>query len=702
MAESIQKRLLRVRPPRVKITYDVETLGSSVATELAFLVAILADLSGAGEKDDVEARKFVEIDRDNFNEVLKKSAPRTPLTDIKLIQAVDDEFDDDQEGLRSILEDLKDKAKLPFESIDDFEPRKVIENVEQLGAIFRKREELRDLQTRIEVIPDVQSRLEKVLAQKIAPADPPPEGDTEGSEEFNKTNDLLTALESFNDEASIDSAHENAAIEEFAKGMRFTTDDDPAETVEKEKTYLARLLGRYARDILVRAVEKGTEAEGAKAEELANKGMFAYFDLRISHIDEILSKQLSLILHDARFQKLEATWRGMHYLVFRAETGEFLKLRVLNINKNELRTNLMKAVEFDQSFLFKHIYEAEYGTYGGSPYSLIVGDYEFDRSNPDITLLDKIAELAASAHAPFIAAAYANLFNLKTFEDLSKPRDLAKIFDGVELNRWRSFRDSEDSRYVSLTLPKVLLRLPYGGEKGEPVEAFDFKEAVDGASGDGFLWGNPAYVLADRITNAFSLYKWPAAIRGVEGGGLVEGLPSYTYKSGDGDDMMVCPTQVTITDRREKELNDLGFVAICHRKGSDKAAFFGGQTTNKPKKYLNDKATANAALSSRLPYILCASRFAHYIKVIMREKIGKFATRGNVEEYLNSWIAQYVLLDDDATQDMKAAYPLRAAAIQVTEIAGNPGAYNATVFIKPHFQLEELTASIRLVAEIPA
>lgn len=441
--------------------------------------------------------------------------------------------------------------------------------------------------------------------------------------------------------------------------------------------------------------------------------MAAAIDEQVAAFDQELAKALDVILHDENFQKLEATWRGMFYLISRAETGERLKLRVINLAKEELYGELKKAVEFDQSSLFKMIYEGEYGAYGGAPYSLLIGDYEFGRSPTDIDLLNKIAEVAAASHAPFIAAANSGLFGLDSFESLAKPRDLQKLFESEELIAWRSFRDSEDSRYVTLTLPRVLLRLPYGRAL-LPAEGLNYEETV-GIDTDldshveyvepnskKFLWGNPSYILAERITNSFSLYGWTAAIRGVEGGGLVSGLPTYAYRSIDRDIRMICPTQVSITDRREKELNDLGFLPLCHCKGTDKAAFFGGQTTNKPKKYISDLATSNAYISAMLPYMLSASRFAHYIKVIMREKVGSFMPRSMVESFLGSWIAQYVLLDDNATQEIKARFPLSEAKVIVTEVPGAPGSYAATVFLRPHFQLEELTTSIRLVAKLPS
>jgi len=455
------------------------------------------------------------------------------------------------------------------------------------------------------------------------------------------------------------------------------------------------------------------------------QGISAVIDLRVAQIDRSLSAALSAIMHQPTFRKLEASWRGLRYLVFKSETGTMLKLKVFNATKDELRKDMESAVEFDQSSLFKMIYEAEYGTFGGFPYSLLVGDYEIGTTAEDIEFVKRMAEVAAAAHAPFIAAASASLFGLESFDALAMPRDLAKIFESKELESWHEFRAMEDARYVTLVLPRTLLRLPYGRpDKRNTItaEGLNFEERVapKGQSAryspqdpevplsyprpdtENFLWGNAAWVLAERITNAFTLYGWTAAIRGVEGGGLVEGLPLYSYTSDAGTTELFCPTEVTITDRREKELSDLGFMALCHCKGTSNAAFFGGQTTNAPKTYFSPDANANARLSSMLPYMLAASRFAHYIKVIMRKKVGMFMTRANVESYLNNWIAHYVLLDDNAPQDAKASFPLRAANVVVTEVPGEPGRYNATVFLKPHFQLEELSTSIRLVATLPA
>jgi type VI secretion system protein ImpC len=456
---------------------------------------------------------------------------------------------------------------------------------------------------------------------------------------------------------------------------------------ETQKTWARDLIGE-----LVAQIMEGTIT--------VSKDTLAMINARISAIDHLVSKQLNEVLHHPDFKKLEASWRGLHYLVNKSETGERMKLRVLNVSKADLLKDMEKAAEFDQSVLFKKVYEEEYGMFGGAPYGALIGDYEFSNHPQDLTLLEKISGVAAAAHAPFIAAASPKLINLDSFTQLGAPRDLAKIFQGVDYAKWKSFRDSEDSRYVALALPHILMRLPYGKDN-VPVESFSYEEDVTGADHGKYLWGNAAYALGTKLTDAFARYSWCAAIRGVEGGGLVDGLPVHTFQTDEGDVALKCPAEIAITDRREKELADLGFIPLVHCKGTDYAAFFSTQSANKPKMYDKDAATANARLSSQIQYILAVSRFAHYLKSMMRDKLGSFMSRSQAEDFLNRWIAQYVLLDDSAGQDAKASHPLREARIEVSEIPGKPGAYRALAFLKPHFQLDELTVSLRLVADLP-
>lgn len=427
----------------------------------------------------------------------------------------------------------------------------------------------------------------------------------------------------------------------------------------------------------------------------------AMLNARIAEIDRLISKQLNLIMHHEEFQRLEASWRGLKYLLDQSETGTMLKIKVLNVSKKELLRDLQRAPEFDQSALFKKVYEEEYGVFGGSPFGALIGDYYFGRSGQDIELLEKISQVAAAAHAPFLTAASPEMFNLESFTQLDAPRDLAKIFETTEYAKWKSFRDSEDSRYVALSVPRMLLREPYG-KATVPIEAFGYEEDVDGTDHGKYLWGNAAYALGARVTQAFARHGWCAMIRGVESGGLVEGLPVHNFRTDAGDVTMKCPTEVPITDRREKELADLGFVPLVHCKGTDKAAFFSVQSAQKPKVFNTDAATANARISAQLPYIFAVSRFAHYLKAMMRDKIGGYMSRAEAESFLNNWISDYVVGNANASPEVKAKRPLSDARIDVVEVPGKPGAYRAVAYLRPHFQLDELSVSMRLVADLPA
>ncbi len=481
-------------------------------------------------------------------------------------------------------------------------------------------------------------------------------------------------------EAPVVMQQEESLLDQIITDTRIGRDDEQR---EQSRQQIATL---------VEEVMKGTVRVAKDVEATINA--------RIADIDALLSRQLNEIMHAAEFQKLEGSWRGLHYLVHQSETSTMLKIKVLNTSKDDLRRDLERASEFDQSALFKKVYEEEFGTFGGAPFGALIGDYEFGRHPQDMALLEKISNVAAAAHAPFFSAASPQLFNWDSFTDLTGPRDLAKIFDTVEYTKWKSFRESEDSRYVGLCLPHVLMRLPYGPDT-VPVEGFNFKEDVDGKDHRKYLWGNAAYALATRLTDAFARYSWCAAIRGVEGGGLVEGLPTHTFMTDEGEVALKCPTEIAITDRREKEFSDLGLIPLVHCKGRDYAAFFGVQSCQKAKKYDTDAANANARLSTQLQYIMATSRFAHYLKAMMRDKIGSFMSRSDCERFLNRWITNYVTPDDNASPATKAQFPLRDARIDVFEVAGKPGVYRAVSFLRPHFQLDELSVSLRLVAELP-
>ena len=792
MAESIQHKLSRVRPPRVQITYDVEIGDAIEKKELPLVVGIMSDLSGNFKREDddpkklpdMKQRKFVEIDRDNVGEIMTSIEPTAELS--KVPRRLADTYkvtDEVLNGLKKIVSedvaaaidanvdmlkngdqpyineyDLLQKfhlatfqamrvfpaesdiinnyllettreenneslppIKLIFKGMDDFEPLKVVKQVPLLKKLYDSRTLLQDLLIKL----DGNEKLEKLLINLMGiepfEGDEPGEAKEEGllaikdgkGEEMAATDENGEAIKQGEEEVKllphIIRAGKMARTPEQEPGaMKVITelaverlDGILAPQLEGEEGDPEVLLQKM--DVKFEAFEKEEDGEVKKLKRTAIVQTLLY---RMGQIDAVLNNQLNEIMHHAEFQSLESSWRALYYLVMKAETGPMLKLRLLNASRKDLQNDLEKAVEFDQSALFKMIYEEEYGTFGGQPFSVLVGDFEFGRVPADILFLEKMSEVAAAAHAPFITAAGPKLFDLDSYTDLGVPRDLSKVFESSELIKWNSFRASEDSRYVVLTLPRFLLRMPYDPEKNPAPDGILFKEDLSGAMPaqrhEKYLWGNSAFALTERITNAFSHYKWCAAIRGVEGGGLVEGLPTHTFMTDDGEIALKCPTEIAITDRRENELTQMGFLSLCHCKGTDYAAFFGGQTTNLPKKYNTDQANANALLSSRLPYMLAASRFAHYIKVIMRDKIGTFMTRENVEEFLNRWLVDYVLLNDDAGQELKAQYPLREGRVDVSDNPGKPGSYTAVVYLRPHFQLEELTTSIRLVAELPA
>jgi len=462
--------------------------------------------------------------------------------------------------------------------------------------------------------------------------------------------------------------------------------------------------GRLARDPQQRQWGKTLVSEFVnqilQGEMTVSPDIEAMINQRIAQIDHLLSLQLNTILHHPEFQQLEATWRGLRYLLEQSETGVGLKIKVLNVSKKEMLRDLQRVPEFDQSQMFKKIYEEEFGVFGGEPFAALVADYYFGKGPEDVELLERISQVAAAAHAPFIAAASPDMFNLEEFTQLDQPRDLAKVFDTTEYAKWKGFRQTDDSRYVCLTMPRVLLRVPYG-RNNKPVDAFNYEEDVDSLTHEKYLWGNAAFALGARMTNAYARYGWCAAIRGVEGGGLVDSLPVYNFATDDGDITMKCPTETIITDRREKELADLGFAPLVHCKGTDYAAFFSVQSCQKPKLYDTEVANANARLSAQLPYMMAVCRFAHYLKAMMRDKIGSFVSRADCENFLNRWISNYVTPDDTASHATKAQYPLREARVEVLDVPGKPGAYRAVTFLRPHFQLDELSVSLRLVAELP-
>jgi type VI secretion system protein ImpC len=483
-----------------------------------------------------------------------------------------------------------------------------------------------------------------------------------------------------------------------------------AETQTLEVSEFSSLLQRefkpksdQAREAVESAVRTLAE-QALRDTSLVSRDVLRSIESMIAALDRKLSEQLNLIIHHPDFQQLEGAWRGLHYLVNNTETDEMLKIRVMNISKKELHKTLkkFKGTPWDQSPIFKKVYEEEYGTFGGEPFGCLVGDYHFDHSPMDVELLGEMAKVAASAHTPFIAGTAPTVMQMDSWQELANPRDLTKIFQTPEYAAWRSLRESEDSRYIGLAMPRFLARLPYGA-KTDPVGEFDFEEDTEGADHNKYTWANSAYAMAVNINRAFKLYGWCTRIRGIESGGDVQGLPTHTFPTDDGGVDMKCPTEIAITDRREAELAKNGFMPLIHKKNSDFAAFIGAQSLQKPAEYDDPDATANANLAARLPYLFATCRFAHYLKCMVRDKIGSFKERDDMQKWLQKWIMQYVDGDPkNSSETTKARKPLAAAEVRVQEVEGNPGYYSSQFFLRPHYQLEGLTVSLRLVSKLPS
>ena len=455
------------------------------------------------------------------------------------------------------------------------------------------------------------------------------------------------------------------------------------------------------------AVEQAVQTLAQQA--LANTALRSTDSVRtieamIAALDKKLTEQVNKIIHHEDFQRLESAWRGLHYLVNNTETDEQLKIRVMNVSKADLGKTLKryKGTAWDQSPFFKKLYEEEYGQFGGEPYGALVGDYHFDHTPPDVELLSEMSKLAASAHAPFITGASPSVMQMESWQELANPRDLTKIFTTPEYAAWRSLRESDDARYVAMCMPRFLARLPYGA-KTSPVDEFDFEEDTAGATHNKYSWANAAYAMAVNVNRSFKAYGWCSRIRGIESGGAVENLPTHSFPSDDGGIDMKCPTEIAISDRREAELSKNGFLSMIHRKNSDFAAFISGQSLQKPQEYDDPDATANAALAARLPYLFACNRFAHYLKCIVRDKVGSFRSRDAMQNWLNEWILNYVDGDPmNSSEETKSKRPLAAAQVEVEEVEGAPGYYQSKFYLKPHYQLEGLTVSLRLVSKLPS
>jgi type VI secretion system protein ImpC len=638
--ESLQHKLNRVRrrPQPVRITYEVETAGRVIQTELPFVVGVLADLAGHPDPDaepppGLESPRclFVDIHRDNFDQVMSDIRPRLALRVANELR---------KDGTQIAME-------LHFRRIEDFEPVHVVRQVEPLRKLLEARRRLAELWTKVEN----NDRLDQ-LPQRII--------------------------------------HDQDQLRRLARETGRLSDDSPAPGASAPtgaENDCLDLIGPLVEGIIHGkiAVSDGTER---------------MLKTRIAALDQLVSDQLNAIMHAPEFQRLEASWRGLRYLVFESETGELLKIRMLATSKDELLRDMERAGESDRNGLFEKVYAAEYEVLGGTPYAVLIGDFEFGEHPRDIGLLGRIARVAAAAHAPFVAGASPKLFHFESFTELANPRTLAQIFERVEYAPWNAFRASADSRYVALCLPHILMREPYGDAR--PVEEFRFEEDVAGPDDKKYLWGNVAYALGARITDAVARYGWCARIRGVEAGGLVRGLPCRSFLTNQSGVALKCPTDVLISERREFELTELGFIPLVPLSNTGDAAFFSAPSCHKPARYQDASATAVSFLSAQLPSILTTSRFAHYLKVMARDTIFKFMEMGDFARWLNDWIQNYVVANpEDVSDAIRAMRPLADARVDVRPMAGKPGLYEVVAYLRPHHQLETTSTAMRLVAEVP-
>ncbi len=424
----------------------------------------------------------------------------------------------------------------------------------------------------------------------------------------------------------------------------------------------------------------------------------------VAEIDRMLGEQINLILHHPAFQAMEAAWRGLHFLVRSTQTDALLKIRCLDIGKRELSRTLRKfrGTAWDQSPIFRKLYEEEYGQLGGEPYGVLVGDYAFDHHPEDVQLLADMARIAAAAHAPFLSGAASSVMQMGSWRELANPRDLTRIFQTPEYAAWRAMRADEDTRYIGLCMPHFLGRLPYGVQS-DPLDDFAFEEAADGEAAGNFLWINAAFALAVNVTRAFALYGWCTRIRGIDTGGVVEGLVAHRFASADGGTDRRAVTEVSLSERREAELSRSGFIPLLHRKNTDYAAFVSAQSLQAPAVYADPGASANAVLSARLPYLFASCRFAQYIKCMVRDKIGSTMTREQLTSWLQQWLMDYVDgSPQTSTEEWKAAHPLEEAEVTLEARDGLPGQYEARIYLRPHYQLEGMSVALRLVSRLPS
>lgn len=653
MSDSASPRMQRLHRPRVQITY--ETGASGGKKELPFVVGVVGDFSGnaAAGVPKLRDRKFVQIDREKFNGVMQSMAPGLELKVRNSLAGDDSQF----------------LVRLSFRRLEDFAPAAVAAQVEPLRRLLEAREKLRDLLTRLD--------RDQAFADRIWPAVavPRPSGELPAD------------------------ANPAAAVSPLDSALVATSATAAPEDSGRLELFLK---AGSAREQLACWLASDPSHD--------RPAVLRRLNCDVALIDQLINEQLNALLHHPAFQQLEASWRGISYLVDQVDKeGERrIKIRLLNLSWRELGTDLERAVEFDQSQFFRKVYEEEFGHPGGEPYGVLLGDYQIQprssREHPDdLGMLKSLSQVAAAAFCPFVTSVSPAMFGVDDFSELQHQLQHAKTLNSPEYFKWNALRKTEDARFVGLTLPRVLMRLPYG-DADPRVERFCFREDVSGPDHSGHLWGNAVYAFGGVLIRAFAETAWFADIqglqRGVDGGGLVSGLPADSFRTDKRGVALKAVTDVVVTDRLERELSELGFLPLCSLQDSEFAAFFRCPSIQLPALYDRAAATANARLSAMLSHILCVSRFAHYLKILGRDQTGEFTEAEGLQDYLQRWIGNYVTPDKDPSPERKAKYPLYAARVEVRAQPGKPGAFQCVMHLEPHFELEELAASVRLATEL--
>ena len=703
MSESVQKKLLNVRPPRVKITYDLETDGASITKELPVVLGIIGDYSGMRDSTKVfssyKDRKFVFLSSDSFNETLKSMTPRVLIT-MPTYKVVN--INTTTNG--TIPEDNK-TVELIFESFEDFEPLNIIKKVDFLNKFYEEKRKLTELRTKGEVNELVMNFLNKMITDNgfrntIKTQASIDVGGKELNDMFDISNccleeqkpyarelllSFITSLETFGNNST-------SGITSNGVSNNNSTNQGTIKDLKDSKTTTG--------DSTTKNQTNNNENSLILSSISDFKSFIEFYNIYTIQIDKYISYYLNNILHNGNFQKLEGSWRGLAYLLSNSVINDNMRIKVLNLSTDELYTDLTRTMEFDQSLLFKKVYESEYGTFGGNPYTCMMLDYAISKNSRDFMIMRKVVEVMAAAHCPLFTGVDPSLFGLKSFANINEPYSISKIFDGIDLAEYKSFRETPDAKYLSLLLPRVMARIPYNTSIN-PLKGLNFTEVVSTEDEKDYSWMNAAYVYMTQIATSYSMYGWFGSISGAENGGRVDNLPLYIYKDKNGESIGKCPTEAAITDRREKELSDLGFISLCNAKDENYGVFFGCCNTYKPSLFNKLSTNNNGDLSTKTPFMLNTSRFAHYLKCIMRDKVGSFLTKDNVKGYLADWLAQYTLLDDNAPAYLKIEYPLREFAINIEDIIGKPGNYKTIILLRPHDQLQSIEISLRLVAQMP-